>query len=188
MKRLVDLLVAACLLLLFAPVMAIIAVTRKFEGRMPVLYRSPRIGRHGRPFHMLRFRTMVDAPAGWNAEERLTPIGRFIRNHSLDDLPNLFNVLRGEMSIIGPRPTEPALVDLADPEWQRILTARPGMISFAVLRLASTYNTSDQPRRKGLELEYLGKQSTVFDLRVLRAALRAHLVSKGNIKARGRPS
>lgn len=187
-KRLFDLTVAAVLLLGAAPLLAVVALALRWEGRGPVFHRSPRLGRRGRVFHLVRFRTMVDGPADRSVEERLTGVGRVIRNYSLDDLPNLLNVLRGELSLVGPRPTEPGAVDLHDPAWQCILTVRPGLVSYAVLRLARRYNGSSMAERQRLELLYVHRQSLAFDLLILRAALRAVVASRGNIKARGRPT
>ena len=143
---------------------------------------------HGQLFDMLRFRTMADTPTHQSPDERLTPVGRFIRNYSLDELPLLVNVLRGEMSIVGPRPTEPMFVDMHDPAWQEILSVRPGVISYAVLGLARDFNASSQSGRQRLELAYLRQHALGFDLRVLRQALRALAASRGNIKARGTPT
>jgi len=124
----------------------------------------------------------------WPSFERLTRVGKFIRNYSLDDLPNIFNMLKGELSLVGPRPTEPEIVDLNDPAWQRVLTVRPGYISWAILELASTYNASPWPLRLRLEEEYVQKKSLLFDVFVLRKALQKLVASKGNVKARGVPS
>jgi lipopolysaccharide/colanic/teichoic acid biosynthesis glycosyltransferase len=138
---------------------------------------------------MLRFRTVdINKPAHLSMDERMTRAGRFIRNYSIDDLPNLFNVLMGDMSIVGPRPTEPERVDLEDPGWQRILTLRPGLLSFAIHKLARQYNASSWELRNKLELEYVQNQSLAFDLQILREAARALVASKGNIKARGEPA
>ena len=177
MKRLGDLLVATPLLIITAPLLAIIAIAIKVDSRGPILYRRRCVGQFGHLFDVLRFRTMVESSIHCSVDDRLTPVGRFIRNYSLDELPILFNVLRGEMSIIGPRPTEPRFVDLADPAWQQILSVRPGAISYAILGLAGNYNVSSQPLRNRLELEYIQQQSTLFDLRVLRKATQA-LVAK----------
>ncbi len=188
MKRLCDLIVATLLLIITAPLLAIIAIVIKLDSRGPILYRRRCVGRNGQLFDLMRFRTMVETPAHRSVDERLTPVGRFIRTYSLDEFPILFNVLRGDMSIIGPRPTEPSFVDLADPAWQQILSVRPGVISYAILGLARNYNASSQPVRNRLELEYIQQQSTLFDLRVLRKTAQALVASRGNVKARGKPT
>ena len=188
MKRLFDLIVATLLLIITAPLPAIITIVIKLDSRGPILYRRRCVGQNGQRFDLMRFRTMVETPAHRSGDERLTPVGRFIRNYSLDEFPILFNVLRGDMSIIGPRPTEPTFVDLADPAWQQILSVRPGVISYAILGLARNYNASSQPVRNRLELEYIQQQSTLFDLRVLRKTAQALVASRGNVKARGKPT
>jgi lipopolysaccharide/colanic/teichoic acid biosynthesis glycosyltransferase len=169
--------------------MLAIAVALRVEGRGPVLFRSPRRGKGGRLFWLLGFRTMVDAAAApaLSPKARQTRVGRLIRNYSLDHLPMAINVLRGEMSVVGPRPMEPARVDLADPTWQRILSVRPGAMSCAILRLARHYNQTPVVEKQRLELEYVARQSLWFDLRLLAAAVRAQIASRGNIKARGKP-
>jgi lipopolysaccharide/colanic/teichoic acid biosynthesis glycosyltransferase len=183
-----DLVGALLLLVLASPLLAVIAVALRLEDYGPILYRSPRVGRGGQPFSLLRFRTMLDTPEPRGVEQRLTPVGRLIRNISLDDLPNLINVLRGEMSLVGPRPMEPEHVDLSDPAWQRILSVRPGMVSFAILQLARRYNASDAAAKNALELRYVQQRSLGYDLALFRRALRALVASRGNIKARGAPA
>jgi len=117
----------------------------------------------------------------------MTRVGAVIRNYSLDDLPNLLNVLIGDMSIVGPRPMEPERVTMADPVWQATLSVRPGLLSFAILRLADTYNASDPQIKQHVELEYIARQSFRFDLEVFVRWMQSYIASKGNIKARGRP-
>jgi lipopolysaccharide/colanic/teichoic acid biosynthesis glycosyltransferase len=193
LKRACDLVVAALGLLLTGPLIAAIALALTIGGRGPVFYRSPRLGQGGRVFHLVRFRTMVvaRAPAGLSPDAspqaRLTPVGRFIRNHSLDDLPSLVHVLRGDLSLVGPRPMEVDRVDPAAPTWRRILSVRPGYVSYAILQLGAHYNASCPTEKERLELEYVARQSFLFDLSVLAATLWGLLRSGGNIKARGKP-
>jgi lipopolysaccharide/colanic/teichoic acid biosynthesis glycosyltransferase len=192
-KRAFDILLAGLgLLLLTGPIIAAVAFALRIEGRGPVVYWSLRLGREGRVFYLARFRTMVDAPPGVGPgvsdDERLTPVGRFIRNHSLDDLPSLFHVLRGDLSLVGPRPMEVGRVDPADATWQRILSVRPGYASYAILKLAIRYNASSAAEKQQLELEYVRRQSLLFDCRVLAATLWAFVASAGNIKLRGKPA
>jgi lipopolysaccharide/colanic/teichoic acid biosynthesis glycosyltransferase len=188
MKRIIDLLIASLVLTMTAPLLIIIATVVGRESGRPILYRRRCVGMNGQHFDMLRFRTMVDTPTHRTPQERLAPVGRFIRSYSLDELPLLLNVLRGDMSIIGPRPTEVTVVDRTDPAWQQILSVRPGAISYAILGLARDFNASSQPVRKHHELEYLRQRSLGFDLHVLRRAVRALIASRGNVKARGVPS
>lgn len=187
-KRAFDIGLASLGLLLTSPLIAAVALALKIEGRGPVLYWSPRLGRNGLVFRLARFRTMVDAPPGLSPDERLTPVGRFIRNRSLDDLPGLFHVLRGDLSLVGPRPMEVGRIDPSDATWQRILSVRPGYVSYAILKLAARYNASSAAEKQQLELEYVRRRSLLFDFRILAAALRALVVSAGNIKLRGKPT
>jgi lipopolysaccharide/colanic/teichoic acid biosynthesis glycosyltransferase len=115
-------------------------------------------------------------------------MGRFIRNYSLDDLPSLVQVLCGNLSLIGPRPMEVGRVDPTSATWRRILSVRPGYVSYAILQLGARYNTSTSTEKEQLELNYVTQQSLLFDLCVLAATLWALLRSGGNIKARGKPA
>jgi lipopolysaccharide/colanic/teichoic acid biosynthesis glycosyltransferase len=187
-KRTCDIVVAALGLLVTSPLIAAIALALRIEGRGPIFYRSPRLGTGGHVFHLVRFRTMVDAPPGLSPDARLTPVGRFIRNYSLDDLPSLFHVLCGDLSLVGPRPMEVGRIDPASATWRRILSVRPGYVSYAILKLGARYNASSSAERARLELEYVSRQSLRFDVYVLAATLRALLTSTGNIKARGKPA
>jgi lipopolysaccharide/colanic/teichoic acid biosynthesis glycosyltransferase len=190
-KRLFDIAVGALMLLVAAPLMAGIAVALKVEGRIPVFRRVPRLGRGGKVFGRVSFRTMVDAgdaAGGARPLDRQTRVGRFIRTYGLDDLPVLWNVVRGDMSLVGPRPMELDRVDLADPAWQGILSVKPGLVSYAILRLASTYNRSPMTERQRLELEYVARRSFRCDLAVFGAAVRALIASQGNYKAQGAPT
>jgi lipopolysaccharide/colanic/teichoic acid biosynthesis glycosyltransferase len=188
MTRLLDLLVGSLMLIVATPVLLVLALLIRCDSPGPIIYGSPRVGKHGKEFRLLRFRTVDQSlPAHLSMEARLTRVGSFIRNYSLDDLPNAFNVLKGELSLVGPRPTEPEMVDLNDPTWQRVLTVRPGAVSWAILELASAYNASPWSVKLQLEEVYIQKKSLVFDLLVLRKAVQGLVASRGNIKARGVP-
>lgn len=189
MTRLLDVLIGSLLLLVATPVLLVIALLIKCDSPGPIIYGSPRLGKNGKPFHLLRFRTVdSNKPAHLSMQQRLTRVGSFVRNYSLDDLPSVFNLLKGDLSLVGPRPTEPEIVDLTDPAWQKVLTVRPGYISWAILELASAYNKSPWSLRLQLEEAYLQKKSMVFDVLVLRKAVQKLMASKGNVKARGVPS
>ena len=189
MTRLLDILVGFLFLLVTTPIMLVVALLITCDSPGPIIYGSPRVGKNGKEFRLLRFRTVdISKPAHLSMNERLTRVGSFIRNYSLDDLPNAFNVLKGELSLVGPRPTEPEIVDLNDPAWQKVLTVRPGYISWAMLELALAYNASPWFLKLQLEEEYIQKKSLVFDMLVLRKAVQGLIASRGNIKARGVPS
>ncbi len=123
MTRLLDFLVGSLFLIVATPIMLVVALLIKCDSPGPSIYGSPRVGRNGKSFRLLRFRTVdISKPVHLSMDERLTRVGGFIRNYSLDDLPNVFNVLKGEMGVVGPRPTEPEIVDINDPAWQKILS------------------------------------------------------------------
>lgn len=186
-KRTFDIVVACLAILLLSPIMLAVVLALTLEGRGPVLFWSIRVGRRGRVFRLARFRTMVAAAPDATPEERLTSAGRFIRNLSLDDAPSLFHIVRGDLSIVGPRPMEPERVAFNEPVWQCILSVRPGFLSYAILQLASRYNTSTAEEQQQLECDYVHCQSCAFDLRIMAAAVIGYIVSCGNVKARGKP-
>jgi lipopolysaccharide/colanic/teichoic acid biosynthesis glycosyltransferase len=140
-KRAFDLIVAGVGLLLVSPLLIAVAVVIKLSSPGPVLYSQLRVGRHGRHFRIYKFRSMVinadrlGSSVTTGADRRITPIGRILRRTKLDELPQLFNVLRGEMSLVGPRPDVPEIVDLYTPELRRILEVRPGITSVATVHL-----------------------------------------------------
>lgn len=190
-KRSFDIMFAALSLLLTAPLLAVIAWLICLETRGPVLYAPTMIGKSGKPFRLLRFRTMRLAPPGSpDSHPAWTRVGRAIRNLSLDHLPTLVNVLTGDLSLIRPRPMGPDWVDLHDPAWQTYFSVRPGLLSYAILKLGRTYGHTEEGNlllKRDLELEFIARQSLRFDLKLLFQFARAHLLSRGNIKMRGAP-
>jgi lipopolysaccharide/colanic/teichoic acid biosynthesis glycosyltransferase len=143
MKRLFDVVVALLVLGLTSPLLIIIAVLSTLELRQPPIYLSKRVGKGGRLFGLYRFRTMERIYQSTDpiSTHKMTRVGAVIRDYSLDDIPNLLNVLIGDMSIVGPRPMEPERVNVADPLWQSILSVRPGLLSFAI----SAWRTRTMP-------------------------------------------
>jgi undecaprenyl phosphate N,N'-diacetylbacillosamine 1-phosphate transferase len=189
MKRLFDVVVALLMLSATSPLLVLIAMLSALELRESPIYLSKRVGRGGHLFGLFRFRTMERIYQSTDpiSTHKMTRIGAVIRNYSLDDLPNLLNVLIGDMSLVGPRPMEPECVNMADSVWQATLSVRPGLLSFAILRLAHTYNASDPQIKQHVELDYIARQSFRVDLDVLARWMQSYIASKGNIKARGRP-
>jgi lipopolysaccharide/colanic/teichoic acid biosynthesis glycosyltransferase len=133
----VDRTVAAAGLIILSPVLAVIAAAVALQGGLPVLFRQERVGRYGRTFRLVKFRSMRDAVPGVRVtargDARVTRIGRVLRKYKLDELPQLWNVLRGEMSLVGPRPEVPCFVDLERPAWKRVLAVKPGLTDLATL-------------------------------------------------------
>ncbi len=139
MKRFVDIVVAIVGLLIFSPFLMMVAVAVKMTSSGPVLFRQERVGRYGHTFEIVKFRTMIvqkscpgcQVTAG--GDPRITPVGKFLRHHKLDELPQLLNVLRGEMSFVGPRPEVPEFAELFPLEYAQILKVRPGITHPATL-------------------------------------------------------
>jgi lipopolysaccharide/colanic/teichoic acid biosynthesis glycosyltransferase len=188
-KRLFDVIFALFWLRLTAPLIVIIAILIKFDSPGPIFYIPQMIGKNGKSFRMIRFRTMhVDKPASTTSKH--TRVGRFIRNYSLDHLPTLFNVLSGDITIVGPRPMEPEVVDLQNSTWQRYFQVKPGFFNYSVLKLARAFTPSHANNMaliQELELEYIEKQSLMFDVQLFLKFLQTHIISRGNVKARGEP-
>jgi lipopolysaccharide/colanic/teichoic acid biosynthesis glycosyltransferase len=138
MKRLFDVAVSFFAIVVLSPLFALIALAVRVTSAGPVFYRGERIGRGGAPFRILKFRTMRAGAGGpavtRGGDARVTPIGRILRRSKLDELPQLVNVLRGDMSIVGPRPEAPEFVSLYTDDERRVLTVRPGVTSPASLR------------------------------------------------------
>jgi lipopolysaccharide/colanic/teichoic acid biosynthesis glycosyltransferase len=170
-RRVVDVAVSAALLALASPVLALALAAIRLESPGPAIYRQRRIGCGGRPFEMLKLRTMVAGAerigAGLAVNEndaRITRVGAFLRRTSLDELPNLLNVLRGEMSLIGPRPTLPAQVAAYTPRQRGRLAVNPGITGWAQVNGRAALPWSE---RIELDLYYIEHRSTALDLRIL---------------------
>lgn len=179
-----EIIATGMLLLIFAPLMLCIAIAIFLESGSPVSYKSRRIGKKGRVFSLFYFRTMH--PGSGTSESRLTHVGRFLRNYSLDHLPQTLNVLRGEMRIVGSRPMTPEETDLQNEDYQDVLQVKPGMLSPAILSLGRAYNASDFATKARLDAQYLRQRSLWKDFNLSLATLRAFFSSRGNIKKHGK--
>jgi lipopolysaccharide/colanic/teichoic acid biosynthesis glycosyltransferase len=171
MPRALDILIASLALLLLSPLLLIAALAIKLGSRGPVIYRQLRVGRDGREFEMLKLRTMVlgSDPVGVGTvvardDPRVTRAGRLLRRTSLDEIPNLVNVLRGEMAIVGPRPTIPAQVEAYTPRQKRRHEVRPGITGWAQVQGRAGIPWEE---RIELDVEYVERRSTALDLRIL---------------------
>ncbi|MCI2266953.1 sugar transferase [Sediminivirga luteola] len=183
-KRAGDVFVSAALLVATAPIQAGVAVVVAKNLGRPVLFRQERPGRDGRVFTLLKFRTMrpVDEARGWvTDEQRLTPFGKKLRSTSLDELPTLWNVLRGDMSLVGPRPLLVEYLERYSPEQARRHEVRPGVTGLAQV---SGRNALSWEQRFALDVEYVDRRGLVLDLKILAATVRAVLTREG-ISAEG---
>jgi len=171
MPRAADVLIASLALVVLSPFLLAAAIAIKLGGRGPVVYRQRRIGRDGRPFEMWKLRTMVAGsdPVGVGTavtrdDPRVTPAGRILRRTSLDEVPNLVNVLRGEMAIVGPRPTIPAQVDDYTPRQNRRHEVLPGITGWAQVQ-----GRAGIPWAERIELDvwYVDHRTALLDLRIL---------------------
>ncbi len=176
-KRSFDVLLSGILLILFSPVAALCALAIKLEDGEPILYRQERIGKDGRPFFILKFRSMrTDAEAdgarlyAGDDDPRLTRVGAFLRQHHLDELPQLWNVFKGDMSFIGYRPERQCYIDkimAQNPRYRYLYQIRPGVTSYATLYNGYTDTLEKMLTRLDLDLYYLRNHSLLFDARVL---------------------
>jgi lipopolysaccharide/colanic/teichoic acid biosynthesis glycosyltransferase len=171
-RRAVDIAVSSLALLLAAPVLAVAALAVRLESPGPIIYRQARSGLKGHEFEVLKLRTMVDgaehigAGLAINANDsRITRVGAFLRRTSIDELPNLLNVLRGEMSLIGPRPTLPVQVAQYTPRQRGRLAVKPGITGWAQVNGRATL---PWPERIELDLYYIEHRSLALDVQILK--------------------
>jgi len=179
-KRLLDVVLSAAALVLLSPVMAILAWQIRRKLGAPVLFRQIRPGLHGKPFEMIKFRTMRDAngPDGQPLpdDERMTLFGGFLRSSSLDELPELWNVLKGDMSLVGPRPLLMEYLPLYSPEQYRRHEVRPGITGWAQV---NGRNALSWDEKFQLDVWYVDHQSVWLDLKILLLTVRKVLARDG---------
>jgi exopolysaccharide biosynthesis polyprenyl glycosylphosphotransferase len=188
-KRCIDIVGALVGLILFAPVMLVAALALRLERSGPVFYRQERIGLNGKPFMMLKFRSMrVDAEQSgvprWASEHdpRITPVGRIIRKVRIDEFPQFFNVLRGDMSLVGPRPERPHFVKELSavlPFYQERHLVRPGITGWAQVNFHYGASLEDAARKHAYDLYYLKHRSISLDLIILLKTVRIVLFAEG---------
>ena len=176
-KRIVDCMIAVILMILFSPLFLICYLAVKSEDGGPAIFKQERIGRFGRPFYIYKFRSMrLDAekhgPALYagGKDGRLTRIGKFLREHHLDELPQLWNVFCGDMAFIGPRPERQFFIDQImkeDPRYRFLFQIRPGVTSYATLYNGYTDTLEKIVRRLRYDLFYLEHRSWGFDFKIL---------------------
>ena len=176
-KRLIDLFTALACIVIFSPLFLFCYFAIKREDGGPAIFKQERIGRFGRPFYIYKFRSMrvdaeKDGPALYQHENdtRMTKIGKFLRAHHLDELPQLWNVVKGEMAFIGPRPERKFYIDQIiehDPRYVYLYQVRPGVTSYATLYNGYTDTIEKMLRRLELDLYYLEHRSLWFDAKLL---------------------
>lgn len=171
MKRVMDVLLSLVALVLLSPVLLVAGLLIAIEGGRPVLFRQTRMGLHGQEFGMYKFRSMVSNAAAIGPyftaanDPRITKVGRFIRRTSIDELPQLLNVLKGDMSLVGPRPDVPAQRSLySDAEWAQRCSVRPGITGLAQVKYRSE---ATQEQRLALDLHYSREASVWLDLQIM---------------------
>lgn len=180
MKRLIDIFGATAALIVLSPVILLTAILVRLRMGSPVLFAQLRPGRNGAPFRMFKFRTMLD---DMNSEglplsdsERLTTLGRFLRSTSLDELPGLWSVLKGDMSLVGPRPLLMEYLPLYSPEQARRHEVRPGITGWAQV---NGRNALSWDEKFALDLWYVDNRSFMLDLKILLLTVRKVLVRDG---------
>ena len=184
-KRILDLCISALGLVLLGPVMLVLSLLIKLDSRGPVLYRGERVGKDGRPFLMYKFRTMVleadtIGPAiTYRGDPRVTKAGKFLRHTKLDELPQLINVFKGEMSLVGPRPEDPSYVAHYSAQQREVLRVKPGITGLTQLEYRDeasllegtsadeAYLSQIMPEKLKLDLYYIQSRSLALDIKIL---------------------
>jgi lipopolysaccharide/colanic/teichoic acid biosynthesis glycosyltransferase len=187
-RRALDIVVSAVALALSAPLLALAVLAIRLESRGPAIYRQRRAGLGGRPFDVYKLRTMVDGAENIGAglavdadDPRITRVGALLRRTSLDELPNFFNVLRGEMSLIGPRPTLPVQVEQYTARQRGRLAVKPGLTGWAQVNGRASLPWSE---RIELDLYYIEHRSLALDLRIIARTVAMVLGGEGLYKGR----
>lgn len=191
MKRFLDIILSFCAIIILLPFFLIISLLVAIESRGGALYKQSRVGRYNRDFTIYKFRTMKNGSdrkglltVGEN-DHRITKIGYFLRKYKLDELPQLMNIIKGDMSIVGPRPEVRRYVALYDEEQLKVLSVRPGLTDYASLKyinesklLSEVENPEDyyiyhiMPKKIELNLQYIKKQSLKVDMKIMIATMR----------------
>jgi len=191
LKRLFDFSASLIGLILLSPLLLALAIAIKRDSPGPVFYRGERIGRHGKPFRMFKFRTMVanaeqlGGPSTAADDPRLTKMSVFLKKYQLDEMPQLINVLKGDMSLVGPRPEVRMYVDMFNDKEKAVLSVRPGMTDYAslwnfheaeILKASpnpeKTYQEKIRPEKIRLQLKYVEEKSFWTDIKIIFMTIR----------------
>lgn len=200
LKRLFDIVFSLTGLVLVSPLLLIIGVLVKLEDKGPVFYHGVRVGRSGKPFRMFKFRTMVvnadkiGGPSTADDDPRITKVGSLLRKYKLDELPQLINIFKGEMSFVGPRPEVPFYVNMFTEKEKKILTIKPGITDWASLwnpdegailagssDAEKVYMEKIRPKKMQLQLKYVKKHSLLIDLKIVLLTLKT-VLKKGKVE------
>jgi lipopolysaccharide/colanic/teichoic acid biosynthesis glycosyltransferase len=174
-KTIIDYSVSILCIILLIPIILILIIAIKLSGKGPVIYSQKRIGKSGKPFFIYKFRSMkfgteegIPLLSGKN-DARITRMGRFMRKHKFDEIPNFINVLKGEMSIVGPRPEQQYFIDqiiIKAPEYQNLQNIKPGITSWGQVKYGYASNVDQMIDRMQYDLYYSNNMSLLFDLKI----------------------
>ncbi len=187
-KQFSDILISALALIILSPLLILLAILISISGKGPVIYSQDRIGRNGKPFAIYKFRSMAyDAESGkpllsGSNEERVTRIGKFLRKYRIDEIPNFINVVKGDMSIVGPRPERKYFIDqiiVRAPEYMELHKVKPGITSWGQVRYGYASNVDEMIERLKYDLYYLKNRSLWFDLKIVLQTFGTILKGKG---------
>jgi lipopolysaccharide/colanic/teichoic acid biosynthesis glycosyltransferase len=188
LKFIFEYLVTILSLIILLPVIIMLAMSIKLTGDGPVLYKQKRIGRHGKSFDIYKFRTMYSENdegrilLSDRKDKRITRLGRFMRKHKFDEIPNFINVLKGDMSIIGPRPEQKFFIDQIlkiDPRYKNLQLIKPGITSWGQVKYGYASNVEEMIKRMEYDLFYLDNRSVLFNLKITMCTLAIIFKGKG---------
>jgi len=175
-KTIFDYSITIFCLILLTPIIILFVITIKIMGHGPVIYSQTRIGKYGKPFTIYKFRSMASGTEdgvpllSGKDDKRITAIGRFMRKHKFDEIPNFINVLKGDMSLVGPRPEQKYFIDQIlpkAPKYKLVQTVKPGITSWGQVKYGYSSNVEEMIKRLDYDLFYLENRSLWFDIKVL---------------------
>jgi lipopolysaccharide/colanic/teichoic acid biosynthesis glycosyltransferase len=188
LKTIIDYSATILSLILLIPVIVALSVAIKLTGKGPVIFSQIRIGRYGKPFVIYKFRSLHNGKEegmpliSGREDERITSLGRFMRKHKFDEIPNFINVLKGEMSIIGPRPEQQFFIEQIverEPRYKQLQLIKPGITSWGQVKYGYASNVDEMIKRMEFDLYYLQNRSLLFDLKIALSTLIIILSGKG---------